>query len=133
MPDQEPRTGGVAVWRTPVVNATPFFRWRYSALASSAGTSEPGRWFPLAEAEALEAAVRRLTRERDEARAERDETYLAGVQQAESLIDPNDPAVRERLIALLHGDTGHAIADDLIAAPISEYADAVLAALRGAK
>lgn len=55
--------------------------------------------------------------------------------EAESLIDPNDPAVRERVIQALAEDVDdrwHLPAADLEAVA-HEMTDAVLAALRGAK
>lgn len=59
MPDpQEPRTGGVAVWRNPRPvehGASESTHYYTDAPAYLVGDREPGTWFPLAEAEALAA------------------------------------------------------------------------------
>jgi hypothetical protein len=95
MPDQEPRTGGVAVW---LLRDGRFEGW-YSDKWT--GGMTPYLAFPLAEAEALQGKAR----DRDEWKASRELQKACADAlrvRAESLIDPNDPAVRERLWASLY-------------------------------
>jgi hypothetical protein len=107
---QEPRTGGVAVTRRyavafPGIEGYAYRETRQPGPADGLTIivgDEYGTWFPLAEAEALEGKVirleaevttwkRRLVEESERLRA------LLAEARAEALIDPNDPAVRERL------------------------------------
>jgi hypothetical protein len=130
-PDQEPRTGGVAL----VEHHTLSIDGRPRYFTAAGGETPTHIAFPLAEAEARNRALAEAREETRVARQEGARACVAGFGfkrerdearvQAESLIDPNDQAVRDRLYEAMRR-FGH-LAD-------RDYAtDAVLAALRGAK
>jgi hypothetical protein len=127
-PDQEPRTGRAwpvnlhfsesqgAVFHEPVDTCDVFECRR-------------GSWFPIAEATALRELVlhvdRRLLSDHGAKAYDTAQGALAEAidAQAEALIDPNDPAVREAVREAVWDVTG---GDE----PYGEIVSAVLAALR---
>jgi hypothetical protein len=148
-PDQEPRTGGVAVTRRyakafPGIEGYAYRETRQPSCADGLTMivgDEYGIWFPFAEAEAL---IDRDTRDNEWAEAitavfpweiDGDEDVMGCVVNHvsnlaslyEEMIDPNDPAVRERL--------AKAFWDCAIGTKTTteESVNAILAALRGAK